>query len=65
MRFAAYPDSNDVEGLLFITAAEETIRIKANYAISTPEPPMWLSGRALGFRVEFGHTGFDALTIPD
>ena len=56
VNFAIYVDSNDVEGLLFISDRGQRLTYKANYNIYQPNPPAQLLGRPIGFRIEFGHT---------
>lgn len=53
---ATYVDFNDVEGFHFINAAGETNIYKANFEEFFPNPPDPLNGRAIGFRIQFGHT---------
>jgi hypothetical protein len=52
-------DSNDIEGIHFITDADNTLIFKANYPVYFPNPPVSLLGRPIGFLIEFGHTAVD------
>ena len=66
VNFAIYVDSNDVEGLHFITSGGgDPLIYKANYPVYKPYPPAKLLGRPIGFRVEFGHTASDNLNTPN
>ena len=66
VNFAIYADSNDVEGLHFLTSAGGAPLIyRANYPLYRPNPPAKLTGRPIGFRIEFGHTAVDTLNTPN
>lgn len=39
VRWAIYVDSNDIEGLRFVTEVNEQLIYKANYILSFPDPP--------------------------
>ena len=65
LAFAVYVDSNDVEGLRFITDNGNAHVIKANYPVFTPNPERKLQGRPIGFKIEFGHTAIDSTNTKD
>lgn len=65
LRWAIYVDSNDIEGLRFVTENDVELTYKANFPNYFPDPPAQLLGRPIGFRIELGHTGVDAATTPN
>ena len=64
-KYAVYVDTNDVEGLRFVTESGLIHVIKANFPIFTPDPERNLKGRPIGFKIELGHTAVDALNTPN
>ena len=65
VNFAVYVDSNDIEGLHLILDNNNLVITKANFPRFSPDPPVALKGRPIGFSVEFGHTGINEITTPD
>ena len=55
--FAIFVDSNDIEGLYFVTGAGAATEYRANHPIFSPNPAVALAGPLIGFRIEFGSSG--------
>ena len=51
VNWAVYNDDNDIEGILFVLSGGTVLKYKANYNIFSPNPPMAVGGRIIGFRV--------------
>ena len=51
VNWAVYSDENDIEGILFVTTSGTRQIYKANYNIFSPNPPIAVGGRIIGFRI--------------
>ena len=51
VNWAVFADDNDIEGLRLVTESGLHLIYRANWMISSPDPPAPIGGRIIGFRV--------------